>query len=652
VNVTLITVSYNATESIVKLLESLKAQTDPGFSVIVVDNSSADQAKLREIVTSYGFQFIAQDNLGFAGGNNPALAQAFSAGADWAVLINPDTHVEPDFMARLKTMLEAKSGIVGLPLEEHGQVAYGGKLEWLAPTMPHTHQPITTEDAELYYPIGGGLVISKKAYETIGGLDQEYFLYFEDADYAMKARELEVPVEFALFPVIHHQVSQTTKKLGSPMLLRYHYRNALHFNTKRASLVVKILAWFWSLEIVVKQVFKIITGRNPEESRAILDGVLDFYQGRLGKIQGKKICIGIECENIEDPKSRWGVGKLTLNLIEQYIKNPEFRERYELTLYFKNQIPDDEILKDPILIKKIMGTESFNIFYHILLPLRAQRDRLDWMFFPAYMLPPLYLGKSIVMLTGDVYHEYKSGKLPFRYRLAYGLFTNWAAKFATKVMAISETSKQEVAQLYKIKPERIFVAHLGVEEPLTGTSNENGDYMLYVGQMFPRRHALESIRAFAKIAPEMSNLKFILVGRDKYPSPVIDKEIKHINQKLGADRILHYDYLERDEDVKRLYAHAKLFVYISSNEAFGLPPVEAASYGVPVVVKDAGINRELFGEAAFYVENEKKVEEIAAVFKKGLTDTAARETMIAEYRHRIPKLSWQNFAQAFFNHLS
>src|SRR3990167_7903987 len=147
------------------------------------------------------------------------------------------------------------------------------------------------------------------------------------------------------------------------------------------------------------------------------------------------IKIGIECENLEDPKSRWGIGKITLNLLKEFSKNPEWQKQYKLYLYFKKRVPDDEFLKNPIFVKRVLGFPSFNIFYHILMPLRAMADRLDWMFFPAYMLPPLYFGKSVVMLTEDVYYEYKSGILPFRYRLAYGLFTNWEEIRANKILA-------------------------------------------------------------------------------------------------------------------------------------------------------------------------------------------------------------------------
>ena len=360
--------------------------------------------------------------------------------------------------------------------------------------------------------------------------------------------------------------------------------------------------------------------------------------------------IGIECENIEDKGTRYGVGQMTLNLLREYSKNPEWQSRFELYLYFKCQIPDDDFLKNPLFKKRVMRVRSFNIFYHILMPIRAMFDRLDWMFFPNYMLPPLYLRKSMVVLTNDIYYEYKQGAIPFRYKLAYRLFSNWAAKRATKILTISEASKKEVIKLFKIKPEKVFVSHLGIEiNPKSEIRNPkqilSSDFILYVGQMFPRRHAKETILAFEKISSEFPGLKLILVGKDKYNPPTINETIKDKNN------IIHYDYLESRKDIEHLYARARLLVYVSDYEAFGLPPVEAAALGTPVVVKDLELNHELFADAAFFAKD-GSAEGIAAALKEGLTNENKRNYCKEKYKELITKFTWKNFAQKVLTQLS
>lgn len=367
------------------------------------------------------------------------------------------------------------------------------------------------------------------------------------------------------------------------------------------------------------------------------------------------IKIGIECENLEDINSRWGVGQITLNLLEEYSKNAEWQKKYKFYLYFKKRIPDDEVFKNPIFVKRVLNVSSFNIFYHIFLPLRAMKDGLDWMFFPAYMLPPLYLGKSIVMLTDDVHHEYKYGNLPFRYKLAYRLFTNWAAVRANKILAISETSKKEVAKSYGINPEKIFVSYLGVNSPAHKDPAPATGYLLYVGQMFPRRHARETILAFKKLITEhshilenvrMSGLKLILVGKDKYAPPVIQKLVEDTNRELGSERVIHYDYIEKREDIEKLYAGAKALVYISDREAFGLPPMEALSFGVPPVIMDNELGHELFDDYAFYSEG-GTFDNVAKAIKKSLTDEEKIRKIKNSGPEFVKKYNWKSFADKF-----
>jgi len=360
------------------------------------------------------------------------------------------------------------------------------------------------------------------------------------------------------------------------------------------------------------------------------------------------IKIGIECENLEDPKSRWGIGKITLNLLKEFANNPEWHKKYKLHLYFKSRVPDDEVLKNSIFVKRVLGVPSFNIFYHILMPLRAMMDRVDWMFFPAYQLPPLYFGKSIVVLTEDAYYEYKYGSLPFRYKLSYRLFTNWAAKFATKILAISETSKKEVAKVYKINPDKIFVNHLGIDclnSQYVIRNSQFDNYLLFIGQMFPRRHAKETILAFEKVAKENPELKLVLIGPDKYETPAIDPLIVKVNERLGREAIIHRDYVENSELVE-LYAGAKALIYVSDREAFGLPPMEALSFVVPPIVMDNELGHELFNDYAFYSRS-GSVDDIAEAIKQALTDRQKIDKIKSKGPEFVRKYNWKSFADRF-----
>ncbi len=283
----IVTINYNSSGNTIQLLESLKNQSDKDFEVIVVDNNSDDVKILTDYKTpETNITFLKNNrNLGFSGGNNVAIKKALERDANWLLLLNNDTMPPNDLIFRLKAYLEDKDGIVGITLDEgHGRLAYAGEIKWLKPTLAHTtNKPV--EPSGNYYAIGGAILIHKDVFKQIGFLEEKYFLYFEDADFCQRAKKSGIPINFFSDVQISHSVSVSTKKLGSPTLLRYHYRNALYFNFKNGPWYIKLLVWPWSWWIIFKQITKMILKINTEESSAILKGVFDWYTGKMGKIK-------------------------------------------------------------------------------------------------------------------------------------------------------------------------------------------------------------------------------------------------------------------------------------------------------------------------------------------------------------------------------
>lgn len=289
----LITVNYNGSANTAKLLNSLRDSSAHDFEMIVVDNASSpeDRASLESHVRAdHPFaRLIKNDrNLGFSGGNNTGIRFALESGADWVVLINNDTEAETGFISRLRADLSQREGVVGIPLREGSRTAYCGRIMWLKPTLPHVYEttdnkPLTTDNNA--YAIGGGMAVHRTVFKKIGLLDDCYFLYFEDADFCRRARKSGIPIGFIRDTSIRHAVSASAGRLGAPLLLRYHYRNAHLFNFKNGPWYVKIALPFWSFFVIFKQLAKVIfMPLRRVASRAILMGVVDFYRNKTGQI--------------------------------------------------------------------------------------------------------------------------------------------------------------------------------------------------------------------------------------------------------------------------------------------------------------------------------------------------------------------------------
>jgi|SRR3989344_419968 len=289
----IITINYNGSESTIRLLKSLDEQSDKDLDVIIIDNASekSDFDNLRQAINMGTLQSKVpmlirnEQNLGFSGGNNVGIRQALNNGADWVLLLNNDTSVDKDFVERLKVILSSKTGILGVSLDEEEHMAYCGKVLWLKPQGYHIHDRSRAESEKDKYIIGGAMAIHKDVFKKVGLLDERYFLYFEDADFSLRVLRAGFPLSFTDDITVHHQVSSTTKKLGNPLLLRYHYRNALYFNWHNGPWYIKLLVWPWSFWIIGKQFLKILFLIHQEESRQIMIGVLDFWFSRMGKIK-------------------------------------------------------------------------------------------------------------------------------------------------------------------------------------------------------------------------------------------------------------------------------------------------------------------------------------------------------------------------------
>lgn len=361
--------------------------------------------------------------------------------------------------------------------------------------------------------------------------------------------------------------------------------------------------------------------------------------------------IGIECESIEE--DQYGVARLIRKLLEQLASRPELTRTHRFVLYFNGRIPDNALLRNPLFQIKQIGLSrwglprSFSLYYYILLPLELWRHPVDAMYWPNYMLPLIAPPRipSLVMLTEDVWHAIHNRQVALRYRIAYAIFGYWAAWRATRITAISHASQSALTTLFRISPDRIIVNELAVDPRQGDEAGDGAHTILFVGQAFERRHLRETLVAFQEIAQEYPTLTFHIIGPDKYQTPIIDRMVRTINQRLARQAVTWVPRAT-DEALADAYRHARILVYVSDIEAFGLPPLEALSYGVPAVVADTPVNREIYGSAAFLVGT-PDVSSIAHALRQSLNDTGKRAAIRAAAPRILARYTWRAYTDRF-----
>jgi glycosyltransferase involved in cell wall biosynthesis len=165
--------------------------------------------------------------------------------------------------------------------------------------------------------------------------------------------------------------------------------------------------------------------------------------------------------------------------------------------------------------------------------------------------------------------------------------------------------------------------------------------VLSVGSLFNRRHIPELIAGFAELARSMADARLVLVGRNR-THPRQDPE--GLARAAGiADRVSVRDWVS-DTELANLYARASAFAFLSEYEGFGFTPLEALAAGVPPVVLDTAVAREIYGEAAIRIAAPSP-DQIAAALGNALDPGSQRRAhVLAAAPDVLARYSWQQAA--------
>jgi len=286
--------------------------------------------------------------------------------------------------------------------------------------------------------------------------------------------------------------------------------------------------------------------------------------------------------------------------------------------------------------------QQFNIY-----PL-LKKYKIDLLFSPSPAAPFFYKNKVVVIhdCAYDRFREFENllSKMYFR-TMFYG-----AKYFSKKIVTVSEFSKKELIELYKIPPNKIEVIYEGVPE--SPEVNEDfikktlakfridKPYFLYIGNWRPRKNLPGLIKAFKLFREKGFDYLLVIGGRKDKRFLDLEKEIRE--NKLEGKVILT-DTLSREE-VAALYKKAKALTFPSYYEGFGLPVLEAESLGVPVLTSNTSSLPEVAGDSVLYVDP-YSVEDIARGLEKIALDEELRKNLIQKGYENIKRFSWQKAAQ-------
>ena len=294
---------------------------------------------------------------------------------------------------------------------------------------------------------------------------------------------------------------------------------------------------------------------------------------------------------------------------------------------------------------------------------RAVRRAAPSVFFSpsVYTYFPLPLGLPAVVTVHDAIAErFPALTLPnWKARLFWRLKVRLALWQTRLVLTDSDYAAREVSEVLGVRRDRLRVTILAPadvyrapkdEAAIRGTASQVGipsgaRWIVYVGGFNPHKHVDLLVRAHARIAGERSEpLYLVLVGAvdgDVFHGALAD--IRDAIQEVGTTELVRWPGFVPDEQLRHLLGGAVALVLASASEGFGLPAVEAAACGTPVIATTASPLPELLAGGGIFVPP-GSVDAIAGALRTLLDDELARAAMGAMARVRATALTWDTGA--------
>jgi GT2 family glycosyltransferase len=289
--VTILILNWNQLNDTRRCLESLDKLTYRNYRIILIDNGSSDGSD-RELARLFpGVTLVRnQTNRGFTGGNNVGITAAMESDTDYLLLLNNDTVVEPDFLDKLVGAVAerpeigiASPKIMFDPDRDRLWFAGGG------------FRPLLHKTYHLYYGkrdrgmlkglkltpwvSGCAMLIKRKVIETVGALDEKYFLHYEDVDLCERAARVGYYCAVVPEAVIYHKFAASMSGKHSPFYAYFRVRNSLFFLRKNRH----YLALALTFAVFPPYVFTVTLIKSGwRGARAVKQAVLDFLAGRNG----------------------------------------------------------------------------------------------------------------------------------------------------------------------------------------------------------------------------------------------------------------------------------------------------------------------------------------------------------------------------------
>jgi len=352
--------------------------------------------------------------------------------------------------------------------------------------------------------------------------------------------------------------------------------------------------------------------------------------------------------------NEFGVGTYTRNAIRTLARLDNFNEYFLLGI--PGRLGDVEPLPDNFITVPTYPNE-FSLNSYLELNRILKQHRCDLLHVPHLFWKPQSVPCPYVVTVHDLLdHLYRVNSASWVKRQLHFEFTKRVLHSAARIFAVSNFSKQDTERLFGVPGDRIEVIYNALDDRFRQGHATDADhkliaeryqvtypFLLYAGRISPHKNVIRIIEAFSALKAELQkegqfpDLKLIIIGDELSKHPDLRRAV--IKSRVQNDvRFLGFVPI----GVLRIfYDLAKIFVFPSLYEGFGLPPLEAMAHGTPVVTSNTSSIPEVVGNAAVMV-NPENVFEIMHALHRVLLDQPVREKLKARGILQAQKFSWDD----------
>lgn len=366
--------------------------------------------------------------------------------------------------------------------------------------------------------------------------------------------------------------------------------------------------------------------------------------------------IGINARYIQ--KQHTGIENYLSNILRNLVS---IDTRNEYVLFFGNDKPvpagypagnfsvDLPEFKTDSQLKRVF-------WEHFYLPGAISKHRLDVFHEPSFISPIFKKAKTLTTVY-DLAFIYHPECFTSRNILYFKTMLKSSIRHSDYIIAISQNTKNDIINHFKIDPDRVKVVYCGVNSIFKKLSDKSaaaptlrkfgiiGDFILNVSLISPRKNLINLIRSFKLLRDRKAiNHQLVIAGAKGW----LFEDIFRTVSSFGLEKQVIFTEYVTDDELLHLYNNASVFAYPSVYEGFGLPVLEAMACECPVVASNTSSLPEICGEAALLVDPDQ-IEEIAGAIHKAVSDPVLRNGLITMGKERVQEFSWKKAAEETLN---